>query len=80
MHARRQPLIGQEAQRIAHVDDGVSRARRYPLPFFRLGAHKLKSPLFAEQEGKRANVCVLIVANAGRGQVLGVTEEDESRV
>ena len=66
-----------EAQTIAHIDDSVASTRLDEFPALRLGGAVLQTPLRRKQEGQRANVGVLVVADAGgfadSGLMLGVT-------
>lgn len=81
MHHTGQLPTRREAKTIADVDDGVASTRLDEFPALRLGGAVLQTPLRCKQEGERADVGVLVVADAGgladSGFVLGVAQDTE---
>lgn len=75
---RSQLVVGQEAQRVADVDNRVARAGLYALPLEMLSRfvadevdrrQDLEAPLRCKEQGKRAKVSVLVLANLVLGRV-----------
>lgn len=86
VHDARERPARQEAQAVAHVDDGVAGPRLDELPALGRQREVLEPPLRREQEGEGSDVRVLVVTDvAGRGGaggalvVFGVAQEAERR-
>lgn len=75
VHGGLEPEAGQEAERVADVDDGVRGPARDEAPLVALGRQDLQPPLLGEEHGEAPEVGVLVVPDALAERVLlGIAE------
>lgn len=83
VHDAREPAARQEAQAVAHVDDGVAGPRLDELPALGRQREELEPPLRGEQKCEGPDVRVLVVADVtgrrGGLVVFWVAQEAERR-
>ena len=79
MHGGLETKAGQEAERVADVDDGVRGPARDEAPLIALGRQDLQPPLLGEEHRESPEVGVLVVPDALAEHVLlGVVEHGQS--